>query len=393
MINDVSDLVENLAPDAAQAQITQRRIPVPPRPLKTTENTLPPIRKASEFMASPQPRPAELVEGVLFCGSIMILGGGSKTNKTFSLMDLAISVASGSDWWGLKTEKGRVLYMNLEVQQFSFEERFDDILEAKRLVIDQVDNFEAWNLRGHATNLSTLRDEIVTRTKDKGYKLIVIDPIYTLLGDRDENNAGDMTSLMNEINKISLETGAAIAFSHHFSKGNKAGTEAIDRISGSGVFGRYADALVMVTKHEQEDTFTVDTVLRNFKGLPPFCVEFVHPLMERDDNLDPKKLKKAGASGLRFTKNQLLVALGSDELTTGEWEKKTIAFCGMKDRTFGKRKAELVGEKSVVLTEEKKWKAVTPLGFTDTKLVKMKTEAQVQGATGANAPAAATPGA
>ena len=47
-----------------------------------------------------------------------------------------------------------------------------------------------------------------------------------------------------------MQSGAAILYAAHFSKGNQAGKDAIDRISGSGVFGRDADTLIILTKHE-----------------------------------------------------------------------------------------------------------------------------------------------
>lgn len=38
--------------------------------------------------------------------------------------------------------------------------------------------------------------------------------------------------------RLTVETGAGVAFGSHFSKGNQIQKESIDRISGSGVFAR-----------------------------------------------------------------------------------------------------------------------------------------------------------
>jgi hypothetical protein len=38
----------------------------------------------------------------------MILGGTSKSNKSWCLLDLALSVASGEKWWGRRCVKKRV---------------------------------------------------------------------------------------------------------------------------------------------------------------------------------------------------------------------------------------------------------------------------------------------
>ena len=47
----------------------------------------------------------------------MTLGGSSKAGKTWLLMDLAFSIASGREWIGFRAHKGRVFYVNLEIQE------------------------------------------------------------------------------------------------------------------------------------------------------------------------------------------------------------------------------------------------------------------------------------
>ena len=54
-------------------------------------------------------------------------------------------------------------------------------------------------------------------------------------------------------------------FGHHFSKGNQARKDAMDRMSGAGAFARDADSLLVLTKHEQPDTYVVESILRNHK--------------------------------------------------------------------------------------------------------------------------------
>ena len=124
--------------------------------------------------------------------------------------------------------------------------------------------------------------------------LIIIDPIYKLLGLRDENKAGDIASLLNEIEALAVETGAAVAFGAHYSKGNQAGKEVIDRIGGSGVFARDPDSILNFTKHEENDCFTVDATLRNHPPIKPFVVRWEYPLMCADATLNPSELKQPG---------------------------------------------------------------------------------------------------
>ena len=61
---------------------------------------LPEICFFEEFAASAPQAPPLLIEGILHQGCKMILGGTSKSNKSWCLLDLALSVASGQPWWG-----------------------------------------------------------------------------------------------------------------------------------------------------------------------------------------------------------------------------------------------------------------------------------------------------
>ena len=149
-----------------------------------------------------------------------------------------------------------------------------------------------WNLRGHAADFKTLIPQIIERARRENFALIILDPIYKLYGNTDENSAGNVALLLNSLEKLATETGAAIAFGAHFAKGNAAGKEAIDRISGSGVFARDPDSLLIFTKHETDDAFTVEPILRNFAPVAPFAVRWNFPLMNLADDLDPAKLKQ-----------------------------------------------------------------------------------------------------
>jgi hypothetical protein len=308
---------------------------------------------ALELLGSDLPRPPELVSGILHKGSKMVIGGGSKSFKTWTLLDLAVSVATGTKWWGFDTSQGRVLYMNFEIQDPFFKGRLTDVLFAKdcKLVEGQL---SYWGLRGKATDLRTLMPEIIAMLKDEGYSLIIFDPIYKGLGNRDENKAGDIASLLNEIESLAVETGAAVAFGHHFSKGNQAGKESIDRIGGSGVFARDPDTILTMTKHEQEDAFAIDPVLRNFPPVEPFVVRRVHPLMKRDESLDPKALKKSAAQTEKYSDDVILSSLDRGGMTTTEWQKDLEALIGISTSGFYDRRRKLE-KKGLVRKDGKKW--------------------------------------
>lgn len=341
------------APKSSSVEI-QKAVPSAKEWLK--RSTLPPIINALDLMDEKIPMPPELIKGVLSQGSTMVYGGGSKTNKTFALLDLAISVAAGVPWWNMETTQGKVLYLDFELKKYHFQQRQNIISSQKNVSRKALKNLDVWNLRGYAQSIEELAPHILERVRDGDYKMIIIDPIYKVLGDRDENSAGDINSLMNELEAIAVESGAAIVVGHHFSKGGQAGKDSMDRISGSGVFARSPDGIVIITKHQEEDVYSVEMTLRDFKRVDPFCVEWDFPLMIRNEKLDPKKLRIPGKRVEEFTTDQLLEVLGEDELTTGEWKEACAVFNGMKDRTFSVKRRLLEDSEKIIKGQNGKWK-------------------------------------
>ena len=248
------------------------------------------IVSAREFAARQIPIPSELVHGVLHKGSKGIYGGPSKTFKTWTLLDLGLAVATGGDWLGFSTTAGRVLYINFELQEFGIHRRIHAIAQDRGIEVP--DALHLWNLRGHAAPLTHLLPELLRRIEGEGYDLIVPDPIYKTLMGRDENATGDIGAVCNEIEAVAVQTGAAVAFGAHFAKGNAAAKQAIDRISGSGVFARDPDTIITATPHEEEDCFTINMVLRNFAPPGDFAIRWRFPRMVRDASLDPENLRQ-----------------------------------------------------------------------------------------------------
>ena len=153
---------------------------------------------------------------------------------------------------------------------------------------------------------------------------------------------------MNAVERVSVETGAAIAFGAHFSKGNQSGKNAIDRVSGSGVFARDPDTLVSFTAHEEADCFTVETTLRNLPPSEPFVVRWEYPLFVRDDLLDPLNLKTVGRPS-KYTVDDAFGQLGDLSLTCEEWAQRigctTKTLRPLRDELARTDRAEYVDKK------------------------------------------------
>lgn len=294
---------------------------------------LPPIVDAAAFLAEKIIPPPELVQGIVHQGSKVVLGGGSKTFKTWSLLDLAVSVSAGVPWLGYDTAKGKSCYVNLEIQPGFFQSRIAAVAREKGITLAP-GQLEVWNLRGHAASYLTLIPQIVERVKDNAYSLIVLDPIYKLYGGANENAANEVALLLNAIESLAVTSNAAVAFGAHYSKGNQSSKESIDRISGSGVFARDPDSILGFTRHEEDSAFTVEATLRNFTPIEPFVVRWEYPLMRRDGSLDPAKLKQAGGRPKRYTVATILDVLGTKKMTTKKWLETASPETGISKSSF-----------------------------------------------------------
>jgi len=255
-------------------------------------NELPPIRNAAELLADETVvLPPEVIHGVLYQGQKCILGSSSKARKTWILLLMALCVATGKAFWKWPTTKGRVLYINFEIHEAFIKSRLQRL--AKAMGVSDISGVDVWNLRGHAASLGHLLPDLIKSIGAGKYAVIIIDPIYKGLGGRDENSAGDISELCNELERLAVATGAAVVFACHYSKGNQAGKSALDRIGGSGVFGRDADTVLCLTAHNFPDAFTVDLILRNYPEQDPFVVAWEYPLMTVREDLNPHELKPA----------------------------------------------------------------------------------------------------
>ena len=301
---------------------------------------LPPILDCVDFVATPYEPSPELIKGLVHQGTKVVIGGGSKSFKTWVQLDVAISVAYGRPWMGFETVAGRVLFVNLEIKPEFFQSRVAKICEA-RGIQQAPSRLDVWNLRGYAAPYRIVLPKIINRIKEVGYSLIILDPIYKLYGNTDENSASEVAQLLNELENICVETGAAILFGAHYSKGNQAAKESIDRISGSGVFARDPDSIIPFTKHEEEESFVIEPTLRNLPPVRPFVVSWNYPLMERNDDLDPTKLKQSTGRPKEHKPNDILTLLDDGRLTLENWQEAASQKYGISRATFFRLKSEL----------------------------------------------------
>jgi len=231
----------------------------------------------------------ELIPGILRRGHKMLINGPTKAGKSALLIQLAIAIAEGKKWLDFYCEKGKVLYINLELDNASFLHRMHDTY-AKLEIAPTPGAITVWPLRGVARSIAELAPLLINRARKAGFDAVIVDPLYKVLTG-DENSAEQMARFFNNFDSICYTLGTTVIYSHHHSKGPQSGRSSMDRGSGSGVFARDPDALLdMLELHVTDDMRTaldldeyatawrVDGTLREFRKPKPLHITFSYPL-------------------------------------------------------------------------------------------------------------------
>ena len=209
-------------------------------------------RLADMFEEDPQLAPV-LIDGVLRRGHKMLIAGPSKAGKSFALMEMCIAIAEGIPWFGFNCERGKVLYINMELDRPSAYKRFKDIYQGMNVPPNHLKNISIWNMRGHSIPMDKLTPKLIRRAQKEKFDAVIIDPIYKVLTGS-ENDAEQMAKFTNNFDKVAAELGTSVIYCHHHSKGAQGGKSSMDRSSGSGVFARDPDAILDLIELEVTDS-------------------------------------------------------------------------------------------------------------------------------------------
>lgn len=308
------------------------------------------IVAAQDFMAEPIPEPPQVIRRVLRAGQVGMIASTAKGGKTWLMQTLALAVPNGLRWLKWQTTPGRVLYVDPELPAYDGQTRLVTVADA--LGLDCIpDGLDLWRVKGETISIRDMIPKILRRQKQVGkpYSLILLDSLYCLNGGRDENDNTEQAKTMQELYALTAQTGTAVLVTHHFSKGNKAKTDHLDRASGAGVFTRAPDVFMTLTPHKEPDCYSVETTCRSFARPDPFVIRWTFPLWSLADELDPDHLKRPGAGrGPQYTPQQIVDLLPADGLSHADWWAKAKAQVKCGKTTFNNLLAKAKADKLVM---------------------------------------------
>jgi hypothetical protein len=261
--------------------------------------------------------------------------------KSWLALQIAVCIATETPWLErFATTKARVIYLNLEVPRWNFHKRVRQIAEAMGVKFDP-DMFLLWNLRVYDLSRDDLWQAATERIIAAGsIGLIIPDPLYKLFNEvRGENESAAATAIMKRFEVLAEQTGASPLFTHHFTKGSPVGKESVDRFSGSSILIRDPDVYLCMTRHQEQDAFTIEPTLLCLPPIDPFAIRWQPPIFTLANDLNPEELRQVpgNKSGRKatYSVDQLVACLGdNDQLSEAEFEDRVCRATGMSHGTF-----------------------------------------------------------
>jgi hypothetical protein len=187
------------------------------------------------------------------------------------------------------------LYLNFELKASTFNQRVHWIKKA--LGIKEHD-MHAMHLRGKARCITDLVRQTKKKILNGGFKLVILDPIYKCLGDRDENSARDMTDYVNQIDLWLTESKASVVMVGHTPKGDMSLRKGNDRLVGSNVVTRDGDVnanfLISESKSDELKTKVIEVEfsgMREDPEIPKFYAQWKGFVFEAIEGTVAKEIR------------------------------------------------------------------------------------------------------
>jgi AAA domain len=279
---------------------------------------LPDFEDLSDTFNEKIEEPKPILKDLVRVGQVFMLSGGSKTFKTMTIAELALAVSQGSKFLAWEAIANKVLIVDTELEKFDFRKRLKNIAGQKGIEIDR-DEIKHLRLRGKVPTIDELVQRLISRVKGENFGFIIIDSLYSLLGDRDENSNGEMKDVGNLLHRLALETGCAVLVTMHHGKGDQSNRRALDRIVGGGALGRICDGALDIIAHGTKGHYNFETTLRTFADPVPFVARRNGTIWELT-NEKPDNGKGKIDAELQTMLEYLAVNLGGDALSS-EWQK------------------------------------------------------------------------
>ncbi len=212
-----------------------------------------------------------------------VLVGPSNTGKTFIALDMAMSIAAGTDWHGHKVRQGAVLYLATE-GSFSFKNRMAALKDDRGLtdnvpLIARADMVNLLDKEADLGELAALADEI--KGEHGPLRMIVVDTLARAMAGGNENAPDDMGKLLNNVEALRQGTEAFVLLIHHTGKDETKGARGHSLLKGA------ADTILLLSKRDDDLLELKSDKQRDMASPRPKAFRLETVECGKDEDLDP----------------------------------------------------------------------------------------------------------
>lgn len=213
-------------------------------------------------------RPPVIIDNLIPAG-LTVLAGAPKRGKSWMALKMALCVSSGNPFLGMPSQKGAVLYLDLESKNYRVQERLSKLVagpapgnlyfshKAERLDGGLLEQLKSW------------------ASQVEHPSMIIIDTLGRVKGAsrKGENAYESDTRIYGELQSFALENKLAVVCVHHLKKDTGVNEDYFERISGSMGLTGACDAVMVLAGKRGEETSVLRTSSRDFEA-QDFAVKF-----------------------------------------------------------------------------------------------------------------------
>ncbi len=222
-----------------------------------------------------------LVKGVLVDGGLSAVFGAPGSSKTFLVLDMALSIAHGFEFFGHKVMQGGVVYVSgeggsgMRQRMKAWRNLKGDRERAPFVMVPA-----SVNLFDNDDGVSDLIGEVAAHAQTMGHpvRLVVLDTLSRMIGSGDEDRAHDVNVIVQKAERIQRETGAHVLVVHHSGKDRDRGMRGSNALLGA------VDAAIEVTRHESGLCEAKITKVKDGGAADPFRYLLAQSILGQDED-------------------------------------------------------------------------------------------------------------
>lgn len=271
LLDNYLDILQAALFDVAGRRL-RLNVSVKPEDASTAAPSLLPVVRASALESAEEQKPW-LIERLWSAGAVGIVSGPPKALKTWTALEMAISVATGVPCLATFPvhRSGPVLLYAAEEPMPALHSRLLALARSHALDLDQVDVrvIAADSLR---LDRGEDREKLTATVGFHRPVLLILDPLIRLHG-LDENQSGPMAELLGYFRSLQRSTGTAIAIIHHSRKQGASSAAPGQSLRGSSDLYAFVDSLVSLER--RRDQVNLSAEHRSAPGIGPLPLELV----------------------------------------------------------------------------------------------------------------------